>query len=104
MSSPESRKSELKRRLAEFTKQADEFKPSTCTTASWIYAVNETERNNRLSGKWMIFRQFPDMDTVWNTIRNAVEEGVLGQAAKVATRVGKEGNTNSYWLRHTVNF
>lgn len=98
-SSPESKSAELKRKLAEFTQQADErereSKPSTCTSDFWIYAENETERNsqrsNGLAGKWMIFRRFPEMDSVWNIIKNAVEEGELGQGAKVATRVGKEG-------------
>lgn len=65
-------------------------RPSSYEEEQWIYAVNATQRNNRvgflLSGKWLIFPSRASVDDVWNKIRTAVVDGKLGPSAKVASK------------------
>lgn len=63
-------------------------KPSEVTEIDWIYAKRKkgnypkpTERN----GKWLVFVDIENIDEVWAKIKAAVEEGKLGNRAKVAT-------------------
>lgn len=63
-------------------------RPSEVTDVYWIYA----ERNkgnypppNKQSGKWLIFLPEESVDETWSFIREATEEGRLGDSSKVAT-------------------
>ncbi len=56
---------------------------------AWIYAQRKqgsypepTERN----GKWLIFLSAQSIDRYWAKIKEAVEQGQLGEQAKVSTR------------------
>lgn len=40
------------------------------------------------SGKWMLFPSVADVDSTWKTVVTALDEGKLGDAAKVATDEG----------------
>ena len=62
--------------------------PSEVTDVYWIYARRTKggypELTHR-SGKWLVFVDKRDVDEVWAKIKKAVEEGKLGNDAKVAT-------------------
>lgn len=62
-------------------------KPSEVTDVFWIYALRKSGKypEPKRSGKWLIFVYDKDVDEVWAKIKKAVEEGRLGDSAKVAT-------------------
>ena len=53
----------------------------------WLWAHRQvgTYPESVYSGKWMLFIPDTEINEVWNIIRMAVEEGKLGNTAKVAT-------------------
>jgi hypothetical protein len=54
----------------------------------WIYAIRkkgEYPKPTPRSGKWLIFVKPENVDEVWAKIKKAVEEGKLGDVAKVRT-------------------
>jgi len=66
-----------------------EGNPTEVSNHAWIYAVRKpgnypakTER----SGKWVIFLSAQAVDRYWKIIKEAVEQGQLGEQAKVSTR------------------
>lgn len=69
-------------------KHALECTPSRVTDDFWMYAERRAgkypEATER-SGKWLIFVPLAKVDSVWEKIRAATEEGRLGESAKVAT-------------------
>ena len=63
-------------------------KPSEVREVHWIYAFRkkgEYPESTSKSGKWLIFVDRKDVDEVWRRIKDAVEEGKLGNKAKVST-------------------
>jgi hypothetical protein len=64
-------------------------KPSEVTDAFWIYAYRNKGKYPdsipEYSGKWLIFVNNNDIDSVWVKIRYATENGLLGNSSKVAT-------------------
>ena len=63
-------------------------KPSEVTDIYWIYAIRKRGRYPKAiprSGKWLIFVDPENVDEVWPKIKKAVEEGKLGNSAKVST-------------------
>lgn len=63
-------------------------KPSEVTDVYWIYAERRKGKYPKptpRSGKWLIFVDPEDVDEVWAKIKRAVEEGRLGDSAKVST-------------------
>lgn len=65
-----------------------ETKPSEVTDSYWVYAKRkkgEYPKSTPRSGKWLVFINLENVDEVWAKIKNAVEEGRLGDSAKVAT-------------------
>ena len=63
-------------------------RPSEVTVAYWLYAerrVGDYPISTPRSGKWLLFIPVEQVDGVWNAIKRAVEEGRLGDSAKVAT-------------------
>lgn len=69
-------------------RQILERRPSQAADEYWIHAERKTgnypESTDR-SGKWLIFVPLERIDEVWDRIRTAIEEGRLGDSAKVAT-------------------
>ena len=63
-------------------------KPSQVTEVYCIYALRKKgkypEATSR-SGKWLVFVDVDDVDEIWTKIKKAVEDGKLGDSAKVAT-------------------
>ena len=66
-----------------------ESNPTEVTYHAWIYAIRKqgsypepTER----SGKWLIFLSAQSIDRYWAKIKEAVEQGQLGEQTKVSTR------------------
>ena len=65
-----------------------ESKPSEITDVYWICAKNKTKNCpvvTERSGKWLLFVDVQVIDDVWMKIKQATEDGRLGQDAKVAT-------------------
>lgn len=65
-----------------------EESPSKVTNQYWLYAKrakgmypNDTKR----VGKWLIFAPLSEIDEWWELIKGCTENGLLGQASKVAT-------------------
>ncbi len=73
-----------------------ERQPSKVTDDYWIEArrkVADYPEYTDRGGKWLVFRSMDQLDEVWGHIRQAVEEGRLGNAAKVSTaRPNPNGN------------
>lgn len=65
--------------------------PSTITDDYWVYAsvkqqLNHPRKyNSHKSGKWLVFADIKKIDTTWQTIKKATENGHLGVGAKAAT-------------------
>lgn len=65
-----------------------ECEPSEVIDEYWIYAVRKKgkyPKSTQRSGKWLIFVDPKNVDEVWAKIKEATEEGKLGDCAKVAT-------------------
>lgn len=63
-------------------------KPSEVTDVYWIYTIRKKGKypnSTPRSGKWLIFVNIKNVDEVWAKIKDATEDGKLGDSAKVAT-------------------
>lgn len=72
----------------EISSPYSEAKPSEVTDVYWIYAMRKKGKYpdpTPRSGKWLIFVDLKNVDEVWAKIKKAVEEGKLGDSAKVST-------------------
>jgi hypothetical protein len=63
-------------------------RPSKVSDEYWLYA--ERKKGNYPtatpnSGKWLVFAPISQIDEVWSRIKQATEDGCLGDSAKVAT-------------------
>lgn len=66
------------------------LKPSEIVDKYWIFSINESyefklPREERRSGKWLIFDNIKEIDKAWEIIRTATELGKLGPSSKVST-------------------
>jgi hypothetical protein len=62
--------------------------PSKVTNVYWIYATRlkgEYPEFGENSGKWLIFANIDAVDFIWEKIKLATENGLLGSSSKVAT-------------------
>lgn len=62
--------------------------PSEVTDVYWIYAyrkIGNYLESTMHSGKWLIFVSPERLDAVWRKIKNATENGKLGNESKTAT-------------------
>lgn len=78
----------IKMRQREASLPYSDAKPSEVTDVYWVYAKRGEGKYPKLtlrSGKWLVFVDKKDVDEVWAKIKKAVEEGKLGNDAKVAT-------------------
>lgn len=66
-----------------------EKNPSEVTEIPWLFATNKTNKyppnNKERSGKWLIFSKIDEIDALWEKVKKATEEGLLGGISKVAT-------------------
>jgi hypothetical protein len=63
-------------------------KPSNVTETYWLYAKRKKGKypiNTENCGKWLIFVDVRNIDEMWEKIKIATENGLLGNASKVAT-------------------
>jgi Domain of unknown function (DUF1917) len=66
----------------------DMRQPSTVVDAYWLLAerhVGHYPPSTPRCGKWLLFIPAVDIDTVWQRVKHATEDGLLGDSAKVAT-------------------
>ena len=71
--------------------------PSVVTDAYWISATRlkgEYPKSNKNSGKWLVFVSNDKVDNLWEKIKLATENGLLGNASKVATARPNANATN----------
>src|SRR6478672_8821554 len=70
--------------------------PSQETDVPWLGAQRRKgtypETTNR-SGKWLIFVPREQIDNIWLIIKEATEEGILGNTAKVSTASSNPNST-----------
>lgn len=65
--------------------------PSLVTNDYWIYAFAKKSENSIKNlnyidgGKWLIFVDINEVDRVWQIIKKATENGLLGESSKAAT-------------------
>jgi len=78
------------------------YKPSEIVDKYWISSINESyefklPRDERRSGKWLIFDNIKEIDKTWEIIRKATKLGLLGPSSKVSTskenKNAKDSNT-----------
>jgi hypothetical protein len=65
-----------------------ELKPSRVTDRYWLLAQRkkgEYPQSTNRSGKWLVFIPASRVDDIWARVKESVEEGRLGDRAKVAT-------------------
>jgi len=63
-------------------------KPSQVTDIYWLYASRKQgnyPKSTPNSGKWLIFVDIKNLDLVWEKIKAATENGLLGETSKVST-------------------
>ena len=78
----------LKTKQMELAQRFAKANPSEVTEVYWLYALRQEgsyPRPTPRSGKWLVFVDRNEVDTVWATIKQATEAGQLGGSAKVAT-------------------
>ncbi len=78
----------IKQKLIEISMPYSDAKPSEITEVYWIYATRKKgiyPKPTHRSGKWLIFVKKENVDEIWEKIKKAVEEGKLGDSAKVST-------------------
>lgn len=69
-------------------KNDPDAKPSQFEGAYWIYACRQEgtyPHRAENSGKWLVFVPIEKIDSVWETIKLATEQGLLGNSSKVST-------------------
>ncbi|SEQ32161.1 putative phosphothreonine lyase domain-containing protein [Neolewinella agarilytica] len=71
--------------------------PSKITDRYWLVSIYEQYRFSKLkeernSGKWLLFGSIDEVDRYWKLIKTATAEGVLGPSSKVST---SKANPNS---------
>lgn len=64
--------------------------PSQTTDTFWIFVLNTTyqfqkPKEQRASGKWLIFEPLTQLDDTWGKIKEATYLGQLGPSSKVST-------------------
>ncbi|MBW4574712.1 MAG: DUF1917 domain-containing protein [Aphanothece sp. CMT-3BRIN-NPC111] len=65
--------------------------PSQETDAPWLDAKRKKgtyPSSTSRSGKWLIFAPIAEIDNLWANIKQATEQGLLGNSAKVSTAMG----------------
>ncbi|MHA1728816.1 MAG: putative phosphothreonine lyase domain-containing protein [Promethearchaeota archaeon] len=74
-----------------------ELKPTKVNNRPWLYAerlMNDYPSHTAQGGKWLIFVPINDIDHVWEKIKLATEQGLLGESSKVSTML-KSPYTNN---------
>lgn len=67
--------------------------PTQVTEHYWVYAsahanIQHPRKYKQIkSGKWLIFSDIKDHDSVWQKVKRATQKGILGVGAKAATAV-----------------
>jgi len=67
--------------------------PSQETRATWLHAFRQTgdyPDSTEFSGKWLVWYHVTRIDRAWLNIKKAVEQGQMGNEAKVLTAYGAE--------------
>ena len=87
----------------EFASSYSNLEPSKVDDAYWLYAVRQkgtypepTSRN----GKWLVFVHRNKVDAVWQRIKKATEDGLLGDCSKVSTTRPNPNSTDPN--RHVI--
>jgi hypothetical protein len=71
--------------------------PSEVTEIYWLSTLRQNgkyPKQTENSGKWLVFAPIDKVDEVWIKIKIATENGLLGQASKVATAKENSNATN----------
>ncbi|KAG0020581.1 hypothetical protein BGZ80_003952 [Entomortierella chlamydospora] len=73
--------------------------PTQTIDAYWVYAYHKSSAAANASGsnygKWMLFYAKPVLDEKWERVKNLLEQGLLGDAAKCSTAKENPNATSS---------
>lgn len=76
---------------------SDKGNPSEVIDKYWLYAFRKDgyyPSSKSRGGKWLIFEDYATIDQIWDKIKQATENGVLGICSKVATAKSNENSSN----------
>jgi hypothetical protein len=78
----------IKIKQIKMSKKYQNKKPSRIKQISWVYAINQKTYpvDTIRSGKYLLFVNMNQIDTVWEIIKNATINGLFGDSSKVSTR------------------
>src|SRR2546428_9421821 len=70
-----------------------EGKPSEVTDGYWIHAFRKSDSHEKadnfkprsMGGKWLVFVPISELDGIWERIKKATEDGLLGLSSKTGT-------------------
>ena len=73
--------------------------PSKDLIESWFthYSDANYPKHTHQGGKWLIYASKQNVDNIWNVIKDAQDEGRLGDFSKVAT-----AKSYSKWQHHVI--
>jgi hypothetical protein len=75
----------------------EDRKPSEVSDVSWLYARRKADGypvNSPRGGKWLVFVKLAHVDAVWEKVKAATEQGLLGGSSKAATMKPNPNATN----------
>jgi hypothetical protein len=77
----------IKEKQIKMSRRYVDKKPSRVKDIAWIYATSSKEypQDTERSGKYLIFVTLDQVDVVWEIIKRATIEGLLGDSSKVST-------------------
>ncbi len=78
----------------------DDAQPSQVSAVYWIEAKAPNPNPTPRAGKWIVPTTVDVVDTLWEKVKQATENGELGYKAKVSTSPGKEQGHSDARLIH----
>lgn len=75
--------------------------PSVNLSRQWLFALKNTRKSfgsGSKTGKWCIFLDESVVDSAWKKITEGTENGNLGEAAKVSTKLQSISYDNVYLI------
>ncbi len=88
-----------------YIKLRDDSKPSEPSDGYWLFASRKKGKypqRTEKAGKWLIFVNNKEVDSMWAKIKNATEQGQLGKESKVSTPKPKSANIGYKAGEHVI--
>jgi hypothetical protein len=91
---------DIKRFQKSLSESCGETIPTESTRVWWLYAESKHKykKATQWSGKWLIFCPEKHIDSAWEQVKDATEEGLLGGQSKCSTLKGRKGGPGSDYV------